>query len=137
MTLRARTAVSLLNCGKVAATGLLLCSAGSCRKVGQSDGREGALLSGRSVACCAADLRALALQENKQLPDTPFEPNLVNSVCFLVNWIVQLTTFGVNYIGHPFNTSLQDNKGLAVCLRCGFSQRHCQAFYVAAASCAQ
>jgi cation-transporting ATPase 13A1 len=45
------------------------------------------------------------------------EPNLVNSVCFLVNWIVQLTTFGVNYIGHPFNTSLQDNKGLATCLR--------------------
>ncbi len=58
-----------------------------------------------------------ALQEDKQLPDTPFEPNLVNSVCFLVNWIVQLTTFGVNYIGHPFNTSLQDNKGLATCLR--------------------
>ena len=55
------------------------------------------------------------------MPDTPFEPNLVNSVCFLVNWIVQLTTFGVNYIGHPFNTSLQDNKGLAVCLRCGDS----------------
>ena len=56
-------------------------------------------------------------QEDKQLPDTPFEPNLVNSVCFLVNWIVQLTTFGVNYIGHPFNTSLKDNKGLATCLR--------------------
>ena len=69
------------------------------------------------MACCAFELRVLSLQEDKQLPDTPFEPNLVNSVCFLVNWIVQLTTFGVNYIGHPFNTSLQDNKGLAVCLR--------------------
>lgn len=57
-------------------------------------------------------------QDDKQAPDTPFEPNLVNTVCFLVNWIVQLTTFAVNYIGHPFNTSLADNKGLASCLKC-------------------
>jgi manganese-transporting P-type ATPase len=41
----------------------------------------------------------------------------VNSVCFLVNWIIQVTTFAVNYVGHPFNTALLDNKGMAMCVR--------------------
>lgn len=54
-----------------------------------------------------------------QKPDADFEPNLVNTVCFLVQWVVQLTTFSVNYIGHPFNQSLVENKGLALALRWG------------------
>ena len=54
-----------------------------------------------------------------QKPDTDFEPNLVNTVCFLVQWVVQLTTFAVNYMGHPFNTSLEENGGMAIALRWG------------------
>ena len=56
-------------------------------------------------------------QEDRQEPDAEFKPNLVNSVCFLVNWIIQVTTFAVNYVGHPFNTALLDNKGMAMCVR--------------------
>lgn len=59
------------------------------------------------------------MQDHVQKPDTDFEPNLVNTVCFLVQFVVQLTTFGVNYIGHPFNQSLVENKGLAAALRWG------------------
>ena len=33
----------------------------------------------------------------KQEPNSDFEPNLVNTVCFLVQFIIQLITFGVNY----------------------------------------
>jgi cation-transporting ATPase 13A1 len=42
--------------------------------------------------------------DEKQDSESDFKPNLVNSVCYLVQQIVQLTTFGVNYVGHPFNT---------------------------------
>lgn len=31
--------------------------------------------------------------------------------------IVQLTTFGVNYVGHPFNSGLSENKGMLSSLR--------------------
>ena len=49
----------------------------------------------------------------KQAPDAVFEPNLVNSVCYLVQAVVQLTTFAVNYVGQPFNADLSQNPGLA------------------------
>lgn len=59
------------------------------------------------------------MQDHKQKPDTEFSPNLVNTVCFLVQWVVQLTTFAVNYLGHPFNQSLLENTKLALALRWG------------------
>lgn len=31
--------------------------------------------------------------------------------------IVQLTTFGVNYVGHPFNQGLSENAGMQRSLR--------------------
>lgn len=62
--------------------------------------------------CC------IIAQEERQAPDAEFKPNLVNTVCFLVNWIIQITTFAINYVGHPFNSALLDNKGLATCVRC-------------------
>ncbi len=37
------------------------------------------------------------LQGEKQEPNTDFKPNLVNTVCFLVQFIIQLMTFAVNY----------------------------------------
>jgi cation-transporting ATPase 13A1 len=59
------------------------------------------------------------LQDEAQSPDSDFKPNLVNTVCFLVNYQVQLTTFAVNYIGHPFNTSVFENKYMANMLKYG------------------
>jgi manganese-transporting P-type ATPase len=56
------------------------------------------------------------LQEDAQVPDTDFTPNLVNTVCYLVNYFVQLSTFAANYMGHPFNTAIRENKGLWACL---------------------
>ena len=37
------------------------------------------------------------LKVEKQEPNSDFKPNLVNTVCFLVQFIIQLITFGVNY----------------------------------------
>lgn len=52
-----------------------------------------------------------------QLPDTEFHPNLVNTVCYFVGTVVQLSTFAVNYVGEPFTTPLSANTGLALSLR--------------------
>ncbi|KAK9819655.1 hypothetical protein WJX72_000825 [[Myrmecia] bisecta] len=57
--------------------------------------------------------------EDMLTPDSEFKPNLVNTVCFLVSFIIQLSTFGVNYMGHPFNTALRDNKMLWKTLQYG------------------
>ena len=54
---------------------------------------------------------AVFVQEQKQKPDTDFVPNLVNTVCFVVNFIIQLSTFAVNYQGAPFNTPIKETKG--------------------------
>lgn len=37
------------------------------------------------------------MQGEKQEPNATFKPNLVNTVCFLVQFIIQLMTFAVNY----------------------------------------
>ena len=60
----------------------------------------------------------MGAQDERLAPDSEFKPNLVNTVCFLVNWVIQITTFAVNYVGHPFNTALADNRGLYFCIRC-------------------
>lgn len=38
-----------------------------------------------------------SMQGEKQEPNATFKPNLVNTVCFLVQFIIQLMTFAVNY----------------------------------------
>eukprot|EP00271_Cylindrocystis_brebissonii_P001230 TRINITY_DN11558_c0_g1_i1.p1 TRINITY_DN11558_c0_g1~~TRINITY_DN11558_c0_g1_i1.p1 ORF type:complete len:1051 (-),score=197.83 TRINITY_DN11558_c0_g1_i1:735-3746(-) len=43
-------------------------------------------------------------------PDSPFHENLVNTVSYLSNMMIQVATFAVNYIGHPFNQSIRENK---------------------------
>eukprot|EP00051_Salpingoeca_urceolata_P028599 m.487572 g.487572 ORF g.487572 m.487572 type:complete len:1322 (-) comp25148_c0_seq1:70-4035(-) len=43
-------------------------------------------------------------------PDGKFEPNLINSVVFLVSSIQQVVVFVVNYKGHPFMNGLTDNR---------------------------
>lgn len=52
------------------------------------------------------------LQEDAQKPDTDFKANLVNSVCFIIQFFIQLSTFAVNYMGHPHNASLRENRPL-------------------------
>uniref|UniRef100_A0A5B7CBG6 Cation-transporting P-type ATPase C-terminal domain-containing protein n=1 Tax=Davidia involucrata TaxID=16924 RepID=A0A5B7CBG6_DAVIN len=43
-------------------------------------------------------------------PDSNFHPNLVNTVSYMVNMMIQVATFAVNYMGHPFNQSISENK---------------------------
>ncbi|CAK9170149.1 unnamed protein product [Ilex paraguariensis] len=43
-------------------------------------------------------------------PDSHFHPNLVNTVSYMVNMMIQVATFAVNYMGHPFNQSILENK---------------------------
>ncbi|CAM8893790.1 unnamed protein product [Rhodiola kirilowii] len=43
-------------------------------------------------------------------PDSEFHPNLVNTVSYMVNMMIQVATFAVNYMGHPFNQSIRENK---------------------------
>ncbi|KIY95745.1 hypothetical protein MNEG_12219 [Monoraphidium neglectum] len=55
-------------------------------------------------------------EEEAQDSESDFKPNLVNSVCYLVEQTVQLSTFAVNYVGHPFNESLRENRGMRMSL---------------------
>lgn len=43
-------------------------------------------------------------------PDSDFHPNLVNTVSYMVSMMIQVATFAVNYMGHPFNQSVSENK---------------------------
>ncbi len=54
-------------------------------------------------------------------PNDSFAPNIVNSCVFLVSSSMTLTTFAVNYQGHPFMQSLMENQALMRCLGIGFA----------------
>ena len=43
---------------------------------------------------------------------TEFAPNLVNTVAYLVSFIIQVATFAVNYVGEPYNSSIFRNRSL-------------------------
>ncbi|PIN20836.1 P-type ATPase [Handroanthus impetiginosus] len=43
-------------------------------------------------------------------PDSDFHPNLVNTVSYMVGMMLQVATFAVNYMGHPFNQSISQNR---------------------------
>lgn len=49
------------------------------------------------------------MQGEAQAPDGDFAPNLVNTVCWLVSFAVQMCTFTVNYQGEPFNIPIRQN----------------------------
>lgn len=74
-------------------------------------------------ACMAcARLRAgggAPAQEDAQQPDSDFKPNLVNTVCWLISYVVQICTFAVNYQGEPFNIPLRLNRGLNIVVQYG------------------
>lgn len=54
--------------------------------------------------------------DNKPDADATFAPSLINSAIFLLGASQQLSTFVVNYQGHPFMQSIRENKGFFVCL---------------------
>ncbi|XP_043596060.1 endoplasmic reticulum transmembrane helix translocase [Bombus pyrosoma] len=59
-----------------------------------------------------------------------FEPNLLNSTVYIIAMAIQITTFAINYRGHPYMESLLQNKSLLyslignatviLALACGF-----------------
>ncbi len=42
--------------------------------------------------------------------DGKFAPNIINTVVYLLNLVMQTNSFVVNYRGHPFMSSLSENK---------------------------
>jgi cation-transporting ATPase 13A1 len=57
------------------------------------------------------------MQDEAQTVEAEFKPNLVNTVCYLVQSAVQLITFIVNYVGDPFQTPLLENSAMMASLR--------------------
>jgi len=49
---------------------------------------------------------------DRQKPDVPFEPNLLNTCVFLISSGMQVSTFAVNYKGRPFKQSLWEHRML-------------------------
>ncbi|KAJ2631168.1 putative cation-transporting ATPase 1 [Coemansia sp. RSA 1290] len=59
----------------------------------------------------ARTARAYELPEDVDL-ESPFEPNLLNTAMYLIQLSQQVSTFAINYQGHPFREALRDNKVL-------------------------
>uniref|UniRef100_A0A0C9RQS5 TSA: Wollemia nobilis Ref_Wollemi_Transcript_22314_4479 transcribed RNA sequence n=1 Tax=Wollemia nobilis TaxID=56998 RepID=A0A0C9RQS5_9CONI len=53
-------------------------------------------------------------------PDSEFHPNLVNTVSYMANMMIQVATFAVNYMGHPFNQSIGENRPFCYALTMAF-----------------
>lgn len=55
---------------------------------------------------------SMALNTNINDEDEPFEPNLLNSTVYIIAMTIQISTFAINYRGHPYMESLLQNKFL-------------------------
>ncbi|KAG1714791.1 Manganese-transporting ATPase 13A1 [Nymphon striatum] len=55
----------------------------------------------------------LPLREQKFIDlEEKFKPNLLNSTVYILSMVLQVSTFAINYRGHPFMESLHENKPL-------------------------
>ena len=68
------------------------------------------------LACLVATLalceRYVAPEDPTMSADGKFQPNTVNSAVFLLSSVMQVNNFVVNYRGHPFTQSIQENTPL-------------------------
>ena len=79
-------------------------------------------LLGNATAAAIASNATMTAAEYLALarsPDGAFTPNLVNTVAYLVNCALMITTFGANYVGDPFCTPLTSNSTLGKTLSYG------------------
>ncbi|XP_033643148.1 manganese-transporting ATPase 13A1-like [Asterias rubens] len=60
------------------------------------------------------EAKARSPPREEEFPDLEkdFQPNLLNSSVYIISMMLQVSTFAVNYKGHPFMESLKDNKAL-------------------------
>ncbi|TPX49333.1 hypothetical protein SeMB42_g02634 [Synchytrium endobioticum] len=75
--------------------------------LGQAAVHVGALMYIREQAIRYAE----DLEEEINL-DAEFQPSLLNSGIYLVSLIMQISTFAINYQGHPFRESIRENRPL-------------------------
>ena len=83
--------------------------------------REATLLSPRSDKLAAIlatnnsvshNVTSTGLGDGDGDDDEPFEANLINSTVYIIAMSLQVSTFAVNYRGHPYMESLLQNKSL-------------------------
>ena len=78
-----------------------------------------ASITGQFVVHFASLLAVLHLCKQHISPDDStltmdgkFQPNVINSSMFLLSVVMQINNFVINYRGHPFTQSIQDNSYL-------------------------
>jgi cation-transporting ATPase 13A1 len=60
----------------------------------------------------AASVLTRQMHRRISIPDSAFQPNLLNSAMYIIGVVIQTNNFVVNYRGEPFTQSLVDNKPL-------------------------
>eukprot|EP00941_MAST-03F_sp_MAST-3F-sp1_P005809 g5809.t1 len=56
------------------------------------------------------------MDSEEMQPDSDFQPNVINTVVFLLATLQSVNNFVINYQGHPFMTGITENKYLMWCV---------------------